>query len=342
ILQVVCVAIAMSAFVATYIAARGSDRQRIRWVIVGFGIALIAGLTQTYLSSVIALPYWLYATLLLVPVATPLTVAYAVIKHRVIDVSFVVSRALVYGIMTTIIVGAFSVVDWLFVEKLKLVRLGTIAELGVAVAGGFWFNGMHRRVDAFIDATFFRERHRAELVLSRDAAALRFAETPEIVAHFLIDEPMRALSLASAALFRRRRDGIYVCEAAKGWGPDSIARLDADDDPLLLLARTENGPLSLHDHPWRTHGVPGGPNRPVLALPIIVRRELAAIAFYGAHLHGEALDPDEIRIIAGLATSSAAAYDHIEAETLRKENETIRGEVSSLRTQLAETQIQPA
>jgi len=341
-LEACLVAVAMSAFVATYISARGTDKQRIRWVILGFGIALVSNLTVAYLTTVIALPYWLYASLLLIPIVVPITVAYAVIKHRVIDVSFVVSRAIVYGILTTLIVGAFSLVDWLFIDKLKLVQLGTIAEMGVAIAGGFWFNGLHRRVDSLIDATFFRERHRAEVMIARNAAALPLAETPETVAHFLVDEPMRAFSLASAALFRRRHDGLYIREASNGWEADTLLRLDHSDEPLLLLARAENGPLSLHDHPWRTEHVPDGNRRPILALPIVVRRELAAVVFYGGHLHGEALDPDEIRIIAGLAPGAAAAYDHIEAEALRKDNDAMKNEVDSLRTRLAEIQIQPA
>ena len=261
-LEACLVAVAMSAFVATYISARGTDKQRIRWVILGFGIALVSNLTVAYLTTVIALPYWLYASLLLIPIVVPITVAYAVIKHRVIDVSFVVSRAIVYGILTTLIVGAFSLVDWLFIDKLKLVQLGTIAEMGVAIAGGFWFNGLHRRVDSLIDATFFRERHRAEVMIARNAA-----------------------------LCRRRHDGLYIREASNGWEPDTLLRLDHSDEPLLLLARAENGPLSLHDHAWRTEHVPDGNRRPILALPIVVRRELAAIVFYGAHLHGEALVP---------------------------------------------------
>ena len=105
---------------------------------------------------------------------------------------------------------------------------------------------------------------------------------------------------------------------------------------------TENGPVLLHDHPWRTEGVPSGPAHPVLALPIIVRRELAAIVFYGAHIHGEALDPDEIKAIASLAPGAAAAYDHLEAESMKREVETFRNENESLRSQLAEAQIQPA
>lgn len=113
------------------------------------------------------------------------------------------------------------------------------------------------------------------------------------------------------------------------------------DESLLALAQAEGGPLSLYDHRWRTEKVPGSAARPVLALPIIVRRELAAIVFYGSHVHGEALDPDEIKAVANLAPG-ASAYDHLEAESAKREAESMRKENESLRTQLAEAQIQPA
>ena len=80
----------------------------------------------------------------------------------------------------------------------------------------------------------------------------------------------------------------------------------------------------------------------MLALPIIVRRELAAIVFYGSHVHGEPLDPDEIKAIAGLATGAAAAYDHLEAESMRRRLNAMETENESLRSVIAEAQIQPA
>ncbi len=326
----------MYLFVDTYVRARGEDRQRIRWVVVGFGLNLAIQSVSLFLTVYVpSEPIWLAHVLQLSTVIVPLTVAYAVIKHRVIDVSFVVSRTLVYGILTSLLVGAFALIDWLFIDKLKLARLGAVAEMGVAVAGGFWFNGLHKRVDSFIEATFFRQRHLAERQLARNAAALPLAPTTNAVAHFLVNEPARAMSLASAALFRRGRDGTYTREESVGWDAANLSRLERMDDPLLMLAQAENGPLSLYDHPWRAVDVPSGPAHPVLALPIIVRHELAAIVFYGSHLHGESLDPDEIKAIASLAPGAAAAYDHLEALAWKNE-------VESLRTQLAEAQIQPA
>ncbi len=337
--------VALYLFVDTYVHARGEGRQRMRWIVVAFivGIALSYALNFV-INYAPSTPVWVWVIRLLSisRIIVPLTVAYAVIRHRIIDVSFVVNRALVYGVLTTLLVGAFALVDWLFIDKLKLARLGTIAEMGVAVAGGFWFNGLHKRVDSLIDATFFRQRHKAEVQLARDAAALPLSTTAKAVAHALIAEPVRALSLASAALFRRKSDGDYVREESKGWTDADISRLDPEDDHLMTLLQAENGPLSLQDHPWRTEAVPSGPAQPVLALPIIVRRELAAIVFYGSHIHGEGLDPDEIKAIANLGPGAAAAYDHLNAESMKHKVDSLISENESLRTQMAEAQIQPA
>lgn len=343
IVQWVISFIALYAFVDTYVRARGADRQRIQWVVLGFAASLFAASVALMLNVEFTnLASQVYVAAAMLNVIAPLTFAYAIFRYRVIDVTFVVSRALVYGVLTTLLVGVFSVIDWFFTDYLRIARLGTIAEVGAVVAFGLWFNGLHKRVDSLVDATFFRQRHRAEVQLARNAAALQFATTPQIVAKALVVEPARALSLASAALFRRQRDQTYVREASEGWGDDDISRLDESDGHLLMLLQAEHGPLSLYDHPWRTEAVPPGPAQPIMALPIIVRGELAAIALYGAHIHGEPLDPDEIRAIAGLATGAAAAYDHLEADSMRRENEKMRNEVESLRGLLAQAKIQPA
>jgi len=330
-LQGLMALIAMFGLVETYIVARGADRQRIRWVVLGFGISLFGQVVDALLYRHPP-PYWIHATLLLSGVVVPITVAYTVIKHRVIDVSFVVSRALVYGILTTLLVGAFSLIDWFFTDYLRLARLGTVAEVAAVVAFGLWFNGLHRRVDSFIDATFFRQRHQAEVQLARVAAALPLVSTPTAVAHFLVREPARTLGLASAALFRRERNGEYRREEAEGWGPSTVTALDMSDEPFLALAQAEQGPLPIYEHPWHRADVPGGAGRPALALPIMVRGELAAIGLYGSHTHGEALDPDEVRMIAKLATGASAAYDHIEADALRRENDALRSALEEART----------
>ena len=335
-------AVALFAMGSTYVTARGTERQRIRWIVVSFGVALCAEVAAYIINNFFgAWPFWVHASLELAIAVFPLSVGYAVIKYRLLDVSFVVSRALVYTVLTALLVGAFSLVDWFFTGYLNTTRLGTVAEVAVVLAFGFWFNGLHKRVDALVDATFFRQRHRAEIRLARDATALPLASSSGAITHFLVDEPVAAMSLASAAVFRRNGQGLFSRDGSKGWGSADASCLDEVDEPILMLAQAEDGPLTLYDDTWERAGIPDGPARPVVALPIIVRRDLVAIAFYGSHTHGEALDPDEIRALAGLATGAAAAYDHLDAETMRRENDAMRAKNELLERMLAEAQIQP-
>ena len=56
----------------------------------------------------------------------------------------------------------------------------------------------------------------------------------------------------------------------------------------------------------------------VVALPVMVRHEVVSFALYGAHLNGAQLDPEEIRMLEGLAREAARAYDHVESVRTRE------------------------
>jgi len=208
--------------------------------------------------------------------------------------------------------------------------LGTMAEVAAAVAVGIWFNALHRRVDTFIDVTFFRRRHAAERQLARDAAALHYSVSKNAIATALVAEPVRCLSLGSAALFRADARGRYVREASEGWEATDAMHLADADEHFLSQLKAENGPLSLDEAPLRTAGLPLGMAQPTLALPIISRGELLAVAFYGPHLHGEAFDPDEIKCIAALAPGAAAAYDHLAVELMREKMDAMQRQLDIL------------
>lgn len=67
-----------------------------------------------------------------------------------------------------------------------------------------------------------------------------------------------------------------------------------------------------------------------MVIPIVVRSELKAIAFYGPHRSGAAIDSDEASWLSSLAASASAAYDHIDAERMRNENEALRRQLAFL------------
>ncbi len=309
----------VAALLGTYSQASAQDRQRIRWVIVGFVIGVTAAIisaTVGYSAHVsrgmAALANWAH----LFTTAVPITVAYAVVRHRVLDIRFAFSRAVVYGIITFGAIAAFALIDWFFQHVIAERQAAVYVEIIAGIGLGVGFHSIEMRLDGLVDSVIFRARHLADERLARIAAALPHARSLGAVDELLTSAPLEAWHLGSAAVFRRNDDNRYVRTAAAGWD-DGSANLVDGNDLLLLTLKEELAPIRLPEIRWQHADVPASDQRPVLAVPIVVRRSLAGVALYGGPLSGEAFDPDAVALLERLAAGAAGAYDQLEIESLR-------------------------
>ena len=337
-----CAVAGVATIVWKFLVSRAEERQRIKWVI--FGLVIGFGVTTFYAWFVRNPTVLEYNLATSASVLFPIALAYAVVRHRVIDVNFLVSRTIVYGVITALVVTVFGVVDWFFNSYLSLTKAGTAAEIASAVGLGFWLKALHGRVDAFVDAVFFRRRHQAERRLFRLAKALPHATTIDAVQETLVERAADALELMSAAMFLKARSGDFERVRAVGW-QDRGADFLAADDVLVLQLSAEQQPLSLAHADYHRDAMPGGNAHPTIAVPVAVRNELRAFVLYGPHRRGDDLDPDEIATLSALAAGASAALDHAEAARLRKqieetasvvkEMEAMRMELNRLRAVIA-------
>jgi hypothetical protein len=248
--------------------------------------------------------------------AVPITVAYAVIRHRVLDIRFAFSRAVVYGIITFGAIAAFALIDWFFQHVIAERQAAVYVEIIAGIGLGVGFHSLEMRLDGLVDSVIFRTRHLADQRLARIAAALSHARSLRAVDELLTSAPLEAWQLGSAAVFRRQDDNRYLRTAAAGWGDGMAGSFDGND-VLLLTLQEELAPIRLADIRWQPTSVPAADQRPVLAVPIVVRRSLVGVALYAGPLSGEAFDPDAITLLERLAAGAAGAYDQLEIESLR-------------------------
>ncbi len=173
---------AAAIFIVTLLQSSGDARQRLEWILV-FPLVLVMRVMQ---PSTCRPRFFRSDSLTATAVIVPITVAYTVVTQRVFDIEFVISRALVYGSITTMVAGTFLLLDWFLSQQFNATRFTLTAEIIVALAFGSWLNTLHRSVDRFVDSTFFRARHQAEKRLARAAAALARAESHEAVDRFMV------------------------------------------------------------------------------------------------------------------------------------------------------------
>ena len=326
-------------FLVTLFRSHGEARQRQQWILV-FPVVLL--LRVAVINFPRYMPDWMPDALIALGVLVPLTVAYAVIRRRVFDVQFVISRALVYASLTTIVAGAFLLLDWFMSKQFAQTRFTLTAEIIFALALGSSLNALHHNVDRFVDAVFFRQRHLAERRLAKAAAAITRAESFAVVDQFLVHEPVHALGLVSAALFRKDEAGRFVRTLDLGWDHAGVREL-SPSDPLVLHLLAENAPVRLAEVVWSDDAASHMAHA-ILAMPLLLRDQIVSIALYGPHRTGADIDPDEEKSLAPLLERAGAAYDHIDAQALRakvelltRERESSEREIAKLRGQVQQS-----
>jgi hypothetical protein len=312
------IAIAGAAFVSRYVFSSGDTRQRLRWVAIGVlgavsGMFLsdVAGwtLANSYdLSSWIAFA----ATILYAPF--PFTVLYAATRHRVIDVAFVLNRAVVFTLLASLAVVLFAVVDWYLSRNAATSRIELAVDVAIALLLGFSFGACQRKLTEFVDAALFRRRYRRQRRLDDLADRVYSLTSRAAMGAFLTRDLPEVLEATSAALFERLDDGGYLRGASSGWPHDAAWHL-LPDQVVVQRADAAAKPASIDVEEWYDGDALPEASRPAIAVPIIVAHRPRALLLLGPHRNGADFDASEVGLLKSLAARVASVYGVLLQET---------------------------
>jgi hypothetical protein len=287
-------------------------RQRFGFLVPG----LIVSFAAYAIYFVPAVPRWLAEIIGFAVVIMPVSVMYAVLKHRVLDINFVLNRALAYGILSVFVIAFVSSLDWAAGHLLAQGRFATSIELLVTIAVGFLLDRINHAVQNVVEVVFFRERRVAEDFVRRAARALPYATEESAVTDGLVQIPVDALQLSAAALYRRSADGKRFEGIATS--SETTVAPPGFDENHLLVRMLESGEQRVWLEELRGHLDREQAKYYVLAVPVTVRHELVSFVLYGPHRNGSQLDPEEVELLEELAREASRAYDHIEAVRIRE------------------------
>lgn len=157
--------------VRRYRAARGAEREQIKWLAFGFAV-LAGGMVFSGSSNNQAKigQYALIASML----AVPFTTAIAIRRYRLYDIDLLINRTLVYG-ATVVIVGVGFVAAALFLQTLlrPLTAGSDVAIAASTLATVAAFQPLRIRVQRAVDRRFYRSRYDAARTLDLFAGRLR-------------------------------------------------------------------------------------------------------------------------------------------------------------------------
>lgn len=284
--------------IVRYATADSTSRNRLRWVVAAFAVAFLPFLTVQFIWSATSV-FPGVATVNLAQaceVLAPIALAYTVLKHRLFDVRFVVSRALMYTGMLSLCIGALALIDWGFGRWISASRFTLLGELAMALVSGAGLTMTQRKIEAFLNGVVFRTQMLALQGLRR------FAHETDLIA-----DPARLLSQTHEALTTRLESEYAAIYTADG---SSYARaMPGTERNPALLAGDDFAVLRLRR--WHEAFVCDEPRHPfqgALLLPMTARGQLIGFIACGPKRDHTHYLPDEVETLVMLTHRVGSAF----------------------------------
>ena len=160
----------LGAFIVRYRGSDGDERQQLRWVGVSLGLAVPLAIAGALLWDVVPGAALLTGLAFLL---LPAGIAVAVLKYRLYEIDLVVNRALVYGVMTIVVLSGYVAIVGLIGATLSS-RGDLFLSLVVTGVVAVCFQPLRERVQRFVNRLMYGERddpYAAIATLGRTLAA---------------------------------------------------------------------------------------------------------------------------------------------------------------------------
>jgi len=328
--RLAAVTLCLAAFVDTWRHVDAGSRAKLRWLFTSAGLVFFTfilsvahGVGLFGFTQAVQIRIDVAAGALLSSAAIVLT--YAVLRHRVIDLGFVIGRALVFTIVTGSLLVCFGVAEWLTAQFIHFEAREKNVMLEGAIALGIYlsFHRVRHWVERAVERVFFNTWHLKEAALKHFLARPPHFVEPDSLADAFLEAINAFTSGAGSALYQRDEAGHFVMERSTLVGLPAM--LEAETG---LIVELEKFRLPVH------LGVGVSMPPVAMAFPLLRRSELFGALVVGAKLGGEAYRPDEVDNLAHAAQQLGLDLHALRVEQLERRARELEQENARLREQL--------
>ncbi len=313
-------------------------RAQMRWV----GGALILSQTSWLIINISSMidpnPQSWFPWMSLFQDVPLLAIAYAILRHRLVDISIVFSRAAIFGFVSIALVGLFIAGEWIAAQIVER-GLGANAEngwlgkavpLAIALAVGLSARPIHAAVEKRLNVLFFSKREKSLAALRRLALEADVVTDKRSLLDLTFESVRDNIEGRYAAIYIESGGAYERARPADGALP---LRLDVND-PAIVRLRRWNEPFEseLGEHPLSE----------ALLLPMTVRGALLGALVCGPKRERTHYLSEEVDALALVAHRAGTAYELLVREgpegpsagiDISMLRELIRAELLALRAQ---------
>jgi sigma-B regulation protein RsbU (phosphoserine phosphatase) len=285
-------------------------------------------------------PAWLYGTCDLLYFVFPLTLTYAIVVQRAMDVRVIVRQSLQYTlarrgvialqvVLSAILFGALAAL----VTSHALNYGTTLLLMGAGIWGIFLLNGIMHRLASVIDRRFFREAYQADQILGELAEKVRTIVETKPLLETVTQRISDALHVSRMAVLLNG-SGPYRPACAIGV-PNFSDIVFPDNTFTVQRMKKEKQPVRVYfddPHGWPYAAEVSADEREMLLglraelmLPLAVKDELIGFMALGEKRSEAPYSGSDLRLLSSVATQTSLALEvsrltaTVAAETAQRE-----------------------
>ena len=260
-------------------------------------------------------------------------VAYAIVRHRLMDIDLVVTKSMAYAVVSFILIApAFALTLWL--QRLSFGHIHpdfSFAVLAMLVSVGVLFPTLHLRAESRIQRSLFRQKHeyRAALV-AFTRSIVRFLDTDRLVRELAITlgDTLQVDRIAVVLLDEARR--MFASRYALGVSP-AIDQIPLEHDFIASLTRRQEAVLR---EEIEADAVPSErqvvteicqSNGWEVCIPLTAGSKLIGFIGLGSKRNVDAFFVEDLELLGTLAAETSVALENARLyEELKKSQDIIR------------------
>ena len=306
--------------------SRGVTKQQLRFVLTGILIML------SLIILTILIPVLINKNLSFVPFAPIYTLiflsftAYAIIKHRLMDIRLLVARTASYALLVLLIAGIYTALLFViggafFNIRLSPVQLSVFAL--ITLFAGFSFHPLQRMLEKITDRIFFKDRYDTDTMLRNLSNIMASRLRLDEITHGILEELLSQLRITKGA-FILFEDGQIADVRSQGF----LRPPFLDEEEIKVLSNTRN--TLIFDE------LEEGKEKDILrqlqlTIAVHLRTEGKQIGLLvlGEKASGEIYAQQDLQLLEILSGESAVAIQNaLSFEEIRRFNITLKEEVN--------------
>jgi HD-GYP domain-containing protein (c-di-GMP phosphodiesterase class II) len=289
------------------------QRNRIRYLIIGLSITVVASLTN-------------YTELGKYPVdigsnaITALLIAYAILRYQLLDIRVVIRLGLLYSITSALFSIIYFVSISLLLNAFQLLTGKTVFLVSILVGtlSALLLSPFRNLAQAWIDRIFYRDKYNAEKMLQRLSQTATSLLDIKKITRLILFEIIKTLHIEHGAiLIKNAEAGDFQVIAHDGEIKHFPSGFRADHPIVLWLSR-RNQQLLKHEleigpsfrSMWKEEKEELERFKAELFLPLNSKGDLIGIIILGKKLSSQPYTQDELLIFSTLANQTAVTIEN--------------------------------